>query len=93
MVLEELVVKILADTKGFSSDMERVAREAETSAGRVEKSFANLDRIGGRMKSMGRGLTVGITLPFVSYGGSSLIVNFVLIGVLLGVSDTARRRA
>ena len=37
--------------------------------------------------------TTGITLPFVSYGGSSLIVNFVLIGVLLGVSDTARRRA
>jgi cell division protein FtsW len=36
--------------------------------------------------------TTGITLPFVSYGGSSLIVNFVLIGVLLGISDAARRR-
>lgn len=31
--------------------------------------------------------TTGITLPFVSYGGSSLVVNFVLIGLLLGVSQ------
>ena len=31
----------------------------------------------------------GITLPFVSYGGSSIVINFVLIGVLLRLS-TAR---
>ena len=31
--------------------------------------------------------TTGITLPFVSYGGSSLIVNFVLLGLVLGVSN------
>ncbi|MGH2633949.1 MAG: FtsW/RodA/SpoVE family cell cycle protein [Tepidiformaceae bacterium] len=31
--------------------------------------------------------TTGITLPFISYGGSSLVVNFVLIGMLLGVSQ------
>ncbi|MCC7363388.1 MAG: FtsW/RodA/SpoVE family cell cycle protein [Dehalococcoidia bacterium] len=36
--------------------------------------------------------TTGITLPFVSYGGSSLVVNFLLIGGLLGVSDAAVRR-
>jgi cell division protein FtsW (lipid II flippase) len=32
----------------------------------------------------------GITLPFVSYGGSSLLTNFVLIGLLLAVSAAPR---
>jgi cell division protein FtsW (lipid II flippase) len=35
----------------------------------------------------------GVTLPFVSYGGSSIIANFVLIALLLLVSDRARRQA
>ena len=29
----------------------------------------------------------GITLPFVSYGGSSVVANFVIIGLLLRISD------
>jgi cell division protein FtsW (lipid II flippase) len=33
----------------------------------------------------------GITLPFVSYGGSSIVANFVLLAGLLLVSDRANR--
>lgn len=32
----------------------------------------------------------GITLPFISYGGSSLVTNFLLVGLLLYISDPER---
>ena len=34
----------------------------------------------------------GITLPFISYGGSSVVMNFVIVGLLLRISTTTQKQ-
>ena len=35
---------------------------------------------------------VGVTLPFISYGGSSLLANFIMLGILSSISVASRKR-
>lgn len=42
--------------------------------------------------NMGMMPIIGVTLPFVSYGGSSLVTNFILLGIISSVGYEYRKR-
>ncbi|MDE5831030.1 MAG: FtsW/RodA/SpoVE family cell cycle protein [Clostridia bacterium] len=51
-------------------------------------TFHMLENIG---MTMGLLPITGVPLPFVSYGGSSLITNFICIGLLINVSSRRKK--
>ena len=56
----------------------------------VSLSFQAFVILGGLLRVLP---LTGITLPFLSYGGSSLIANYVLVALLLRTSDEVSTRA
>ena len=50
--------------------------------------FHMIENIG---MTMGLLPITGIPLPFVSYGGSSLLSNFIMIGILLNISGRRQK--
>ena len=76
-------------------------RRACASPSRTEEPFEKLLATGlttlsaSRRSSSSAGVTrllplTGVTLPFVSYGGSSLLANYVLLALLVRICDDAR---
>jgi cell division protein FtsW (lipid II flippase) len=46
-------------------------------------AFQTIIIIGGNLRLIP---LTGITLPFISYGGSSILINFLIIGLLMRIS-------
>lgn len=67
MATETLSVRITADIKGFSSSISKMSSDLQ----RVGKDFEGLNKLGGAMQSVGKKLTLGLTVPIAGIGIAS----------------------
>ena len=79
-----MITKSIYVAKTAKDDMRRIYCNSELHG---ILTFHMIENIG---MTMGLLPITGVPLPFVSYGGSSLITNFICIGLLLNIS--ARRK-
>jgi|GEM_PF-5836588 len=63
--ISDLMVRILGDASGFSEEMRKVNYELLAADKKLNSSTEGFARFGGRMTSIGAGLSAAITLPVV----------------------------
>jgi cell division protein FtsW (lipid II flippase) len=86
-------IYLLIIYRGYRIAMETTDTFSKLLASGLTSIFAiqSIIIIAGNMKILP---LTGIPLPFLSYGGSSIIANYIIIGILLRISyNTARERA
>lgn len=74
MATETLEARIKADTSDFSRKLNQMSKDFD----KVTKNFDGLNRLGDTMKSVGKKLTVGLTVPIagVALAGAKMSMDF-----------------
>lgn len=70
--LENLLVKISGDSSKLQGDLDEAIRMSHSGATKMERAFGKIAVAGQRLGTVGRGLTVGLTVPLVAAGGAAL---------------------
>ena len=84
MAIETLLVKIKADASGFSSALNKMSSDLS----KVGKDFEGLNKLGDSMKSVGKKLTMGLTVPIVGMATASTKTAIDIESAFAGVRKT-----